>query len=312
MQNKAESIKAQIRNIFLFLSLIATPILLSGFLLSCSDDDITASPDNYLVDFPQGNNPYDMEIREIYEKYGTQMLYRFNDAMFRWQVTGRLDYISTEGDERYVAEAVAFIKHNCLDFYSDDSLKLMLPYRIYLAKKLSRIFSYSGNNISGSHVSYTDTIPGIAAVNGYCNICFGCANNRLAGLSEDSLQLVKGELNASLIAYGLEQGIFKVPDTFTKLEFSNVNWSNFVGAGGYNTFGLLEYIDAKSMTPEQDFTLFLKYLIAYPTDKFEARFTVSAFDTSGRIAQKAKIVREWMQSEYGIDLVLFADKKVIK
>lgn len=67
MQNKAESIKAQIRNIFLFLSLIATPILLSGFLLSCSDDDITASPDNYLVDFPQGNNPYDMEIREIYE-----------------------------------------------------------------------------------------------------------------------------------------------------------------------------------------------------------------------------------------------------
>lgn len=311
MQKKTENKQSWTRNISFLLSFFVVNICLLSF-VSCSDDDITASPDNYLVEFPQGNNTYDMEIKDIYDKYGTQILYRFNDAMFRWQVTGRLDYISTEGDESYVSEAVAFIRHNCFDFYSDDSLKLMLPYRIYLAKNLSRIFSYSGRNASGSNVSYTDTIPGIAAVNGFGNICFGCTNGRLAGLSEDSLQLVKGELNASLLAYGLEQEIFKVPDTFIRLEYTGVNWYNFVGAEGYNTYGLLEYIDAKTMTPEQDFTLFLKYLIAYPADKFESRFTTSTFDSSGRIARKAKIVREWMRSEYGIDLEKLANKEIVK
>ena len=64
------------------------------------------------------------------------------------------------------------------------------------------------------------------------------------------------------------------------------------------------------MKPAQDFVVFLKYLIAYPTDMFEERYTTKAFDTSGRIARKAKIVKNWMLSEYGIDLDAMAETAI--
>ena len=273
--------------------------------VSCGEDAITPSDDNHLIAFPQGNNDYDREIVEIYNQYGTQMLYRYNSAMMRWQVTDLLGYICRQADEQYVGQAVSFIKHNCLDFYHPDSLRKYLPYRIYLASDLGRLFDYSGQDAAGNNVSVRDTLWHTAASYGYANLCFGLACSRLPQLSADSLQLAKGELNAALLAYAIEQGHIQIPSTFTKEEVQGTVWYNYVGS--YNTYGLLEYIDAKTMKPVQDFALFLKYLIAYPTEKFDELFTVSTFDTSGRIAKKAAVVRQWMKDEYGIDVVQMAE-----
>ena len=290
------------------LTLIIVTALLG--MASCSEDDITPSADNRLVEFPQGNNNYDAEILQIYERYGAQMLYRFNDAMFRWQVTDRLGYVSRPANEQYVAAAIKFIKDNCFRFYQEDSLKAYLPYRFYLAGDLGRLFEYSGLDAAGNNVSIKDTIWHVAATNGYANLCFGLTSPRLATLSDDSLRLAKGELNAALLANAIGKGNIQVPAAFTKEEVGNVNWYNYIGS--YNTYGLLEYIDAKTMKPAQDFAIFLKYLIAYPADVFEEKFTTKAFDTSGRIARKATIVRNWMLSEYGIDLEAMAQSPVVR
>ena len=51
-------------------------------LSSCSEDDISPSANNWLVDFPQGSNTYDTEIKQVYDLYGTQMLYRYNDGIY--------------------------------------------------------------------------------------------------------------------------------------------------------------------------------------------------------------------------------------
>ena len=276
--------------------------------MACAEEEITPSPDNRLVEFPQGNHDYDAEILAIYQKYGTQLLYKYNDAMFRWQVTDQLAYFSRPADESYIAQAVSFIQHNCLDFYSEDSLKLYLPYRIYLASDLGRLFEYSGQDITGANVNIKDTIWHTAATNGYANICFGLASQRLTTLSRDSLCLAKGELNASMIAHAISQGHISVPAAFIKEEVSGVSWSNYIGS--YNIYGLLEYIDPKTIQPEQDFALFLKYLIAYTTEEFDNKFTTKSFDTSGRIARKADIVREWMLQEYNINLVDMADTDI--
>ena len=290
------------------LTFIVMTILLG--MASCSEDDITPSADNRLVQFPQGNNSYDAEILQIYEHYGTQMLYRFNDAMFRWQITDRLGYVSRPADESCVAAAVKFVKDNCFSFYREDSLKAYLPYRFYLAGDLGRLFEYSGLDAAGNNVSVKDTIWHVAAANGYANLCFGLASPRLATLSDDSLRLAKGELNAAVLANAIGQGNIQVPAAFTKEMVGNVNWYNYIGS--YNTYGLLEYIDAKTITPAQDFAIFLKYLIAYPSEVFEEKFTTKAFDTSGRIARKAVIVRNWMLSEYGIDLETMARTAVVR
>ena len=275
---------------------------------SCSEEEITPTPDNRLVEFPQGNNSYDAEILQIYQRYGTQMLYRYSDAMFRWQVTDQLGYVSRQADEQYVDAAVRFIKNNCFQFYREDSLKAYLPYRIYLARDLGKLFQYSGLDAAGNNISMRDTIWHTAATNGYANLCFGLACQRLTTLSDDSLRLAKGELNAALLANAISQGNIRVPSTFTKEEVGNVNWYNYEGS--YNTYGLLEYIEAKTMTPAQDFVIFLKYLIAYPKEIFEERFTTKSFDTSGRIARKAKAVKDWMLSEYGIDLDTMAEAAI--
>jgi len=275
---------------------------------ACSEEDITPSDDNRLLEFPQGSSDYDAEIMQIYQKYGTQVVYRYDDAMFRWQITERLGYVSRSAEEEHVGEAVKFIKNNCFNFYSDDSLKAYLPYRLYLASNLGKLFEYSGLDAAGNNVSIKDTIWHIAATNGYANICFGLASKRLATLSDDSLRLAKGELNAALLANAISQGNIQVPAAFAREEVNNVAWNNYVGS--YNTYGLLEYIEAKTMTPAQDFAVFLKYLIAFPTGQFEERFTTKAFDTSGRIARKAKITREWMRTEYGIDLEAMAQADI--
>ena len=275
---------------------------------SCSEEEITPTPDNRLVEFPQGNNSYDAEILQIYQRYGTQMLYRYSDAMFRGQVTDQLGYVSRQADEQYVDAAVRFIKNNCFQFYREDSLKAYLPYRIYLARDLGKLFQYSGLDAAGNNISMRDTIWHTAATNGYANLCFGLACQRLTTLSDDSLRLAKGELNAALLANAISQGNIRVPSTFTKEEVGNVNWYNYEGS--YNTYGLLEYIEAKTMTPAQDFVIFLKYLIAYPKEIFEERFTTKSFDTSGRIARKAKAVKDWMLSEYGIDLDTMAEAAI--
>ena len=297
------------------MSIIKTKLMLMVFLLSvcalffsCGEDDITPSEDNRLIAFPQGNNDYDREIVEIYNQYGTQILYRYNTAMMRWQVTDLLGYVCRQADEGYVGQAVSFIRHNCLDFYDPDSLRKYLPYRIYLASDLGRLFNYSGQDAAGNNVSINDTLWHTAASNGYANLCFGLACSRLPRLSSDSLQLARGELNAALLSYAVEQGFIKIPSAFTKEEVGGTVWYNYVGS--YNTYGLLEYIDAKTMQPVQDFALFLKYLIAYPTEKFDDQFTVSSFDTSGKIAKKANIVRQWMKEEYGIDVEQMAQREI--
>ena len=268
-------------------------------LLACAEDDITPSANNRLVEFPQGNNAYDAEIKQIYDEYGTLMLYRYDDAMFRWQITDQLGYVSQPADETCVAEAVTFIRQHCFQYYQRDSLRKYLPYRFYLARQLGRLHEYTGLDAAGNNVSVRDTLWNRAAANGYANLCFGLAAPRLRTLSQDSLRLAKGELNAALLANAIGQGHIKVPAAFTKEEVQNTVWYDYQGS--YNTYGLLEYIDPKTMTPAQDFAQFLKYLIAYPADEFERRFTVKTFDTSGRIARKAKVAREWMLSEYGID-----------
>lgn len=274
-------------------------------LSSCSEDDISPSANNWLVDFPQGSNTYDTEIKQVYDLYGTQMLYRYNDGMMRWMVTEQLDYVSRPGDEQYVGEAVKFIKDNCFRYYQQDSLRKYLPYRIYLASDLGRLRNYSGLDAAGNNVSIRDTVWHTVAANGYANICFGLASSRITTLSQDSLRLAKGELNAALIANAISSGYIRVPTTFTKEEVSGVNWYDYVGS--FNQYGLIEYIDARTMQPAQDFAMFLKYLIAYPTDEFNERFTNKTYDPTGRIARKAAAVRKWMKEEYGIDVEQMAE-----
>lgn len=282
---------------------------------SCNEDDLTPSEDNHMMTFPQGDADYDKEILAIYNEYGTHMIYDFNDNQFRWEVTSQLPYMSEKGDTAYVSDAVYFIQKNCLELYDKDLVKELLPYRIFLASNISKIWNYSGYAADWSWVEEHDTIPGVGAINGYKSIGFGFTSKRLNELDADSLAIVKAELNAALIASSVDNGLIEIPEEFDELSAANIEnvwYANFIDAySGYNSVGLLEYTDAQTITVADDFNQFVKYLMMLTDEEFDSRFLSSSFDASGRIAQKKPIVKNWLKEKYGIDIEEIVNKPIL-
>lgn len=290
-------------------------LCLGASFISCNEDDLIPSEDNHMMTFPQGDADYDKEILAIYNEYGTHMIYDFNDNQFRWEVTSQLPYMSEKGDPDYVSDAVYFIQKNCLEMYDKDFVKEMLPYRIFLASNISEIWNYSGYAADWSWVEEHDTIPGVGAVNGYKSIAFGFTSKRLNELDDDSLAIVKAELNASLIASSVENELIEIPEEFDALSAGNMDnlwYANFIDAySGYNCKGLLEYENPTTITVADDFNQYVKYLMMLTDEEFDSRFLNPDFDSAGYIAKKKPIVKNWLKEKYGIDIENIVNKPIL-
>ena len=105
-----------------------------------SEDPITPSG-NYSVlrmEFPQGNNSWDEDIKEIHDKYGVYLLYKDitpADLNRKWTGigTGKLYY----GDDVPGTEVpyyVDFFKNNVFPYASTEMIQKNFPVKIYLQK----------------------------------------------------------------------------------------------------------------------------------------------------------------------------------
>ena len=105
-----------------------------------SEDPITPSG-NYSVlrmEFPQGNNSWDEDIKEIHDKYGVYLLYKDitpADLNRKWTGigTGKLYY----GDDVPGTEVpyyVDFFKNNIFPYASTEMIQKNFPVKIYLQK----------------------------------------------------------------------------------------------------------------------------------------------------------------------------------
>ena len=105
-----------------------------------SEDPITPSG-NYSVlrmEFPQGNNSWDEDIKEIHDKYGVYLLYKDitpADLNRKWTGigTGKLYY----GDDVPGIEVpyyVDFFKNNVFPYASTEMIQKNFPVKIYLQK----------------------------------------------------------------------------------------------------------------------------------------------------------------------------------
>lgn len=107
-----------------------------------SEDPITPSG-NYSVlrmEFPQGNNPWDEEIKEIHDKYGVYLLYKGitpADLNRKWKSvgTGKL-YYGDDVPEDEVQYYVDFFKGHIFPYFTPEVLQTSFPVKIYLLKNL--------------------------------------------------------------------------------------------------------------------------------------------------------------------------------
>lgn len=125
----------------------------------CSEDNLTVdeSLNAPLLTLPKGEpGSIDEMIYKIYERYGTYVLYKFDEKLIRQEWTTHFfgEYIPVKpGNEEYVREMLTFIQENLFDNYTDDFVRRSLVYKIFLVdsvKESSLSSSYS-DLVAGEH-----------------------------------------------------------------------------------------------------------------------------------------------------------------
>lgn len=127
-------------------------------LSSCNKDEDPIVPSgNYSVlrfDFPQGNHPFDDDIVQIHDVYGTYLIYKDitpQDLNRQWQGlgTGKLkdcDPVPEEDVEFYVD----FFKDHVLSYMTPEAVRMALPVKIYFVQNLRDVEPDSSDSSDSS------------------------------------------------------------------------------------------------------------------------------------------------------------------
>lgn len=87
---------------------------------------------------PQGKSPADNRIVELYNQYGTYILYEYTERDFNWsQMEGSSsDYTYTKADPLYAGEMLDLLNEVWFSLYPVDFHRKYMPYKIFLATAL--------------------------------------------------------------------------------------------------------------------------------------------------------------------------------
>ncbi len=127
-------------------ALLYTTLGLLAFTGCNNDEDPIQPTGNYSVlrfEFPQGNNPFDEEIKEIHDKYDVYLLYKDitdTDLNRQWQSlgTGKLLTGDPVPDE-YVPFYINFIKNHVFQYLSPEVVRAGLPVKIYMLENFGEV-----------------------------------------------------------------------------------------------------------------------------------------------------------------------------
>ncbi|MBO9635331.1 MAG: hypothetical protein J7578_19630, partial [Chitinophagaceae bacterium] len=109
---------------------------------------------------PQGNHPYDAEIKNLYNKYNTLFLYKYQpaDLYFAFDYWKGGEYNATTdqtrgglfdvpSDEAWVGKQIDLLKAICLHYYPDSLLRKGLPPKVFLVDSFYSAWSGYGKPI---------------------------------------------------------------------------------------------------------------------------------------------------------------------
>ena len=133
-----------------------------------SEDSITPNPElaDPLFPLERGEEgSLEEQIYSIYEKYGSFVLYDFDETEFYTTWSGRnVRWYAPvkEGSESYVSRMLAFIQENVFDAYPEAFIRKFLPFKIYLVDSLcdnstylkSKLVSTLGRDNHGLAISH--------------------------------------------------------------------------------------------------------------------------------------------------------------
>ena len=181
----------------------------AGMLFSCGEDVKIGAPIDIMEDYtlPQegASDAANQRIMEIFEKYGTYVLYDFTNRDASWNFvagTGNMTSVAVEGDPQYVDAMLDYLNDIWLQFFPDDFLaRGGIPYRVFLADSVYDVRS------GGRKMLYDYQTRGNA-------LLVAGLNSSLLTMDAQTKTDRKNDFISAIWDYYIAQGLLSVPAEF--------------------------------------------------------------------------------------------------
>lgn len=181
-------------------------ILMITGIFACAEDnhvgDIPELTAEYVL--PQGHSSADTRIVEIFENWGTYILYEYSEADLQWlqvEVNNMWNgYEFTAPDTLYVDEMMDFLEKAWFQFFPNEFHQKFMPYKVFLASELKYVDSYYG-----TETEYSVRIVGSHMIIAHCS-------DELANMTNEEKIMFKQNIQDALWTSWLNE--LDIPDEF--------------------------------------------------------------------------------------------------
>ena len=182
------------------------PMLLLGWCVGCAEDPAIKDIEPLTPDYelPQGESEADDRIVEMYEKYGTYVLYDYTEKDVYYDTgieRGLVIYQSP--DPKYVEDMMDFLDKIWFKAYPESFNQQTLPYQIFLTKKIEGLSASTGEVVSEKTV-----------YSGNYSFMVGKCDEKLKDLTQEELRDFKNTLQVALWDFIERQEKVEFPGEF--------------------------------------------------------------------------------------------------
>lgn len=267
---------------------------------SCSkEDDIVAELDDPRFEVKDSEDPTDHYIYEFYQKYKSFILFNYEVADYRWNLTHNSEYEVTLPKEELKSAGLEYARKVFLDIYPEEFVLKYFPYKILLAENISTWDMMTGMDVE------------LMAASGISCVVISGVKDGVADMTEEEITSAKGQVNAGFWAdYMVNNNLISIPD-----DFYNVSKDFYsrpvVAAEGYplqmdakkETYGFVyasispwngfEYLPDMS----KDLQTFFEYMFSHTSEEINQLCAEYP-----RIKQKFDILYKEIKNTFGLDL----------
>ena len=295
------------------------------FVVSCyNEKELKPSEITSSYSVPQGTHDYDDVIVDIYNQYGSCLLYKYTDKDTYWTPSGWMNgslgdngsqgYIIIPAEEEYVGQQVDLIQKAWFASYSDEFLKEFLPVKIMLCSNIDSVYAEYDFS-EGFKVIYKG--KKVKAWYNYDNICVSYGSEAVMGMTKvDSLEFRRK------MSYTFVESMIGRKKTVPTEEFEDVtNYKtdgiSYMSASNLWKLGVPRSV-SYNVTVENDWKSFLlmmvtcseEFLTRIPEYNSDWDYTEKnwdgilnpAKDVNGLLKKRYDMVRDYFIENYNMDL----------
>ncbi|MHA4809364.1 hypothetical protein ACX0G9_14725 [Flavitalea flava] len=267
---------------------------------------LTPGTANILYALPQGNQPYDKDIVDFYNTYGTFILYKWTAADFGYGVTNAVFFNQIQAfpaDTNYIQQGLHFLHANLLDVYPIAFVKQTIPWRILLAGEIDSIAVINSNTVYAPPTYDTTHNISVTAVSGQHQITLGQVDSIMPLLTPAQVAKARGWLNRAYWQQAISNKVVEMPPSFDAVtNYAILNSSNHLRLGA-----LYYRTDGSTNDATSDFLDYIQMITSTPFQQISDTWFTPQTDTNGLIRIKYNIIVQYYQANFGIDLQAIGD-----